>query len=237
MTDDSLFIKQAVDALVSTSEDNDLINPTIRELLQRIKFDKPQHQKLQQFKRTNFVNDQTFTNEISPNNSIPSPTTFSMKNSNEIEEKLKYIIPDQTVVDPMHFSSLTSSISTPSLINGNVSRSNSSVTVNSTLSSYDTTSPAVSKKISDSENSVSYPCLKCDLAFLRSSDLRRHEKAHILTLPHICPRCGKGFARKDALKRHANTLTCDRNRKKLQEIAGNKFEEIIARAQKEGVSI
>ena len=60
-----------------------------------------------------------------------------------------------------------------------------------------------------------YKCSDCHLAFFRSSDLRRHEKIHLPVLPNICPQCSKGFARKDALKRNFNTLTCRRNRNKL----------------------
>ncbi|CCK67915.1 Met31p KNAG_0A02260 [Huiozyma naganishii CBS 8797] len=82
-----------------------------------------------------------------------------------------------------------------------------------------------------------YPCAQCELEFLRPGDLRRHEKAHSIASPHICSRCGKGFARKDALKRHFNTLTCSRNRKKLMKMAGDNFEALIAKAQRDGISI
>ena len=49
------------------------------------------------------------------------------------------------------------------------------------------------------------------MSFRRSSDLKRHEKQHLSIPPNICEHCGKGFARKDALKRHIGTLTCKRN--------------------------
>lgn len=56
-----------------------------------------------------------------------------------------------------------------------------------------------------------FPCDKCPMSFRRSSDLKRHEKQHLSIPPNICSSCGKGFARKDALKRHIGTLTCKRN--------------------------
>lgn len=56
-----------------------------------------------------------------------------------------------------------------------------------------------------------FPCDKCPMSFRRSSDLKRHEKQHLTIPPNICQFCGKGFARKDALKRHIGTLTCKRN--------------------------
>lgn len=57
-------------------------------------------------------------------------------------------------------------------------------------------------------------CSKCLMSFRRSSDLKRHEKQHLSIPPNICELCGKGFARKDALKRHVSTLTCKRNAEK-----------------------
>ena len=60
-----------------------------------------------------------------------------------------------------------------------------------------------------------YKCSNCGISFKRSSDLKRHEKIHLKVPPNICPLCHKGFARKDALKRHVDTLTCKRNRQRL----------------------
>lgn len=71
-----------------------------------------------------------------------------------------------------------------------------------------------SKKDDDEEGSNEtrkYACTKCLMSFRRSSDLKRHEKQHLTIPPNICELCGKGFARKDALKRHMGTLTCKRN--------------------------
>ncbi|RKP32191.1 hypothetical protein METBISCDRAFT_29734 [Metschnikowia bicuspidata] len=59
-----------------------------------------------------------------------------------------------------------------------------------------------------------YPCEDCLRSFHRSSDLRRHVKQHFKIPANICAQCGKGFARKDALKRHLGTMTCKRNASK-----------------------
>lgn len=56
-----------------------------------------------------------------------------------------------------------------------------------------------------------FPCQDCEMLFRRSSDLKRHAKQHLTVPANICSLCGKGFARRDALKRHAGTMTCKRN--------------------------
>lgn len=74
---------------------------------------------------------------------------------------------------------------------------------------------------SDDGTPRNYKCKDCGMGFKRSSDLKRHEKIHLKVPPNICPLCRKGFARRDALKRHVNTLTCKRNRQRLlKELAG-----------------
>ncbi|KAG0672679.1 hypothetical protein C6P40_004938 [Pichia californica] len=80
-----------------------------------------------------------------------------------------------------------------------------------------------SRKISNQSEEVdnngeilrNFKCSNCGISFKRSSDLKRHEKIHLKVPPNICPLCHKGFARKDALKRHVDTLTCKRNRMRL----------------------
>lgn len=67
---------------------------------------------------------------------------------------------------------------------------------------------------SESPEDRKYQCHKCTMNFKRSSDLKRHEKQHLSIPPNICEDCGKGFARKDALKRHIGTATCKRNAQK-----------------------
>lgn len=81
----------------------------------------------------------------------------------------------------------------------------------------DKSSPSPSTENSDTQNSIGarkFPCDNCAMSFNRSSDLKRHEKQHLKIPANICPQCGKGFARKDALKRHLGTLTCKRNASK-----------------------
>lgn len=78
-----------------------------------------------------------------------------------------------------------------------------------------------SESLNDGSNIDGIPrnfkCADCSISFKRSSDLKRHEKIHLKTPPNVCPKCHKGFARRDALKRHVGTLTCDRNRLRLLE--------------------
>ncbi|KAI9207450.1 uncharacterized protein BJ171DRAFT_408263, partial [Polychytrium aggregatum] len=38
--------------------------------------------------------------------------------------------------------------------------------------------------------------------FARSHDLTRHIQTHTRERPHVCPRCHRQFARRDALRRH-----------------------------------
>ncbi|WEJ93426.1 transcriptional regulator of sulfur amino acid metabolism [Yamadazyma tenuis] len=64
---------------------------------------------------------------------------------------------------------------------------------------------------SQSPEERKFQCSRCTMNFKRSSDLKRHENQHLTIPPNICEFCGKGFARKDALKRHVGTATCKRN--------------------------
>lgn len=87
----------------------------------------------------------------------------------------------------------------------------------------------------DSTGEKKFRCAKCSLEFSRSSDLRRHEKTHFAILPNICPQCGKGFARKDALKRHYDTLTCRRNRTKLLTAGGESINELLKKVKQSNI--
>jgi curved DNA-binding protein CbpA len=64
-----------------------------------------------------------------------------------------------------------------------------------------------------SNRSKQYMCELCPQAFSRSHgnlyiklDLKRHQYIHSRDKPFTCPRCGRGFSRRDALKRHEKSL-------------------------------
>ncbi|RKO93339.1 hypothetical protein BDK51DRAFT_16037, partial [Blyttiomyces helicus] len=43
-------------------------------------------------------------------------------------------------------------------------------------------------------------CDFCPARFARNHDLRRHERSlHNTLKPHVCPECGRSFARSDAV--------------------------------------
>ncbi|CAI8502888.1 unnamed protein product [Hanseniaspora opuntiae] len=60
-------------------------------------------------------------------------------------------------------------------------------------------------------------CDLCPKTFDDPNNYRLHKKQHVIMNggKNVCPKCFKGFARTDAMKRHLGTKTCDRNRKKL----------------------
>ncbi|CCE65487.1 hypothetical protein TPHA_0L01320 [Tetrapisispora phaffii CBS 4417] len=112
-----------------------------------------------------------------------------------------------------------------------ISKANKPSQVNTKLNNDNTFSDLNDDKdgIQANESRI-YKCNHCSLVFRRSSDVRRHERTHLRILPNICKQCGKGFARKDALKRHSNTLTCNRNRERLLSMGGS-IDEILKQAE------
>jgi len=128
-------------------------------------------------------------------------------------------------------SNITSQDKTWSLQSNSTTQSN----ITSPIESYSHGSNgSIESKNSINSNDIKpFICQDCSLSFRRSSDLRRHQRAHLPILPHICKMCGKGFARKDALKRHSDTLTCKRNREKLLSSGGD-VESILNEAKRQG---
>lgn len=234
MSEEILFIKQAIDALISTSEEIPTVNPTVRELLERMKLIGID-QSITSHSPNSNNNDNK--NHLTNNSFLPPHSVSSSftQTNGAIQEKFKYVIPNQTMMDTMNFKP----ISIPSVLNNNMPPIDSKPTGTSISSKNSTrsTQKVGRRRKKEKPPEEKFHCNKCELVFTKITELRRHEKGHLLILPHICPRCGKGFARKDALKRHGNTLTCDRNRKKLRETLGEKYEEYIARAQRDGISI
>lgn len=204
MSDEALFFRQAAEAIVATSLNAANVDPTIRELLSRIKYVNP---KLPQA--------QAQVGQVS-SDSVP-------ENKSNDHNTLEFF------TNPLNLSMAEAGSShahmdegfTPPLKSGKKSASES----------LQNETKGESEKSSSDEKK--YSCSKCKLEFRRTSDLRRHERTHLPVLPNICSQCGKGFARKDALKRHSNTLTCRRNRSKLLSIGGD-INEILERAQQTG---
>ncbi|XP_075193820.1 uncharacterized protein LOC142292378 [Anomaloglossus baeobatrachus] len=53
-------------------------------------------------------------------------------------------------------------------------------------------------------------CTQCDKAFLRSSDLTRHQRSHLEERPYVCNQCGKCFRRNTSLLIHERIHTGER---------------------------
>ncbi|RLV90455.1 Transcriptional regulator MET32 [Spathaspora sp. JA1] len=211
--EDQRFLRLARDALVATAQgvsghDNQLVDPTISDLLTRLQYaSSPHGNPISQSEKIKADNEgklmiQGFYSQF-PNlsNDIFTGSTNRPKqtenygglqthNPSGDEEGWNFLIGDSggRSSSILESSSRTQSIS--------LSRKSSSAGDNS-------------------ENpSRKFLCDKCSMSFRRSSDLKRHEKQHLSIPPNICELCGKGFARKDALKRHMGTLTCKRNSEK-----------------------
>ena len=239
MSEEILFIKQAIDALISTSEEESTLIPTIPELLERMRptnlsLDMTTY--LPNSNNDNSSNGDPVKSEYLFSSSIISGSLSFIVDDNELQDKFKYITPKKAQLNTVNHtpiritSSLNGSQMTSKMSDIPISTNN-----HTSFISFRQRKDHRRKKIELPEKK--FHCNKCELIFTKVTELKRHEKGHMLILPHVCSNCGKGFARKDALKRHGNTLTCNRNRRKLKEILGDKYEDYIARAHREGISI
>ena len=264
MSVEATFFKQAAEAIVATSLNISNVDPTIKELLKRIKHDgidfgamtqgdstnrngiTPEYTPVQHIQNNNFHSNNNIHNQNDHRSPHDSESYTDMFNqhlaSSPGNSESVTLIPNPTSGKDYNNIAKEDILSTESVFSSFMDSQNKQQ-----QQQYDkppsmhtmqqkVTKPKQKKKVEDNLEKK-YPCSQCDLVFFRSSDLRRHEKAHSLVLPHICSKCGKGFARKDALKRHQDTLTCKRNRNKLIEITNGKVEEFLERAKKEGISL
>ncbi|SCU85130.1 LADA_0D05864g1_1 [Lachancea dasiensis] len=209
MNEDAVFFQQAAEALIATSLKNSNVDPTIKELLNRLKHVKPG----------------------------VSATRVPQQIPLENKSVLDYF--DQLLSNTDVISTSTDAVSSSSFGSGadrKRRRSDTAEHGSQDERKDDGSGSKGSTSLDDDPTAKKFPCAKCDLIFRRSSDLRRHERAHLPILPNICTLCGKGFARKDALKRHFDTMTCKRNREKLLSIGGD-INEILEKAKLNGAKV
>lgn len=211
MSDEALFFRQAAEAIVATSLNAANVDPTIRELLSRIKYVNPSLPQAQAQ-----VGQGTAGSE-------PAMDDGQVSESANDHNVLEFF------TNPLHLN-MAEHNSTFAAMNEEISPPAKSRKRSASEGLQTETKGEGDRSSSDEKK---YSCSKCKLEFRRTSDLRRHERTHLPVLPNICSQCGKGFARKDALKRHSNTLTCRRNRSKLLSIGGD-INEILERAQQTG---
>ncbi|CDO93801.1 unnamed protein product [Kluyveromyces dobzhanskii CBS 2104] len=291
MNEDSIFFQKAAEAIMVTSLNSEKVDPTIRELLNRVKYVSTSVQPSHQASNLPFSALGSASSQYAANNNshINQRNSISYQNSShnaspinaphalesvgpagviapENKTILNYF--DRLLSNPVNFvnrkidasphanghSPVNHSRSTPVLLHDHetYNQHQASTDLENSLKKRKLDASKPSDPISDpasaqydihSTDSNSgdlddkrFPCDKCHMVFRRSSDLRRHERQHLPILPNICTLCGKGFARKDALKRHFDTQTCKRNRQKLLSIGGD-INEILERARQSGATI
>lgn len=180
--EDAHFLRLAHDALVATSKESNLIvDPTIQDLLRRLQY------------------------ALSPHgNPIKRLESIRANESGQLMIQNFY----------NGFPNLSNDIFTGSNNPSNSDNPGWNFLIDKQPSASASPEPVDSSSEltgSKRKNERKFPCTSCTMSFRRSSDLKRHEKQHLSIPANICPQCGKGFARKDALKRHLGTLTCKRN--------------------------
>lgn len=252
MTEDDVFFRRAAEAIVATSLNVSNVDPTIRELLKRITVNNDID--IFNIKQNEPIKEQIIKEEQYLSNEDDSDVSYITKNSQRLESLItatsssqERMMDNASVLldfstdsnkssnDPQnsirkndHLEFQTDLFQVPKRLNdiNKFELLNGAKSVDQQES--DSRPWKKVKSLKDGHYSgKEYPCNKCHLIFGRSSDLRRHEKAHLPILPNICSQCGKGFARKDALRRHFDTLTCKRNRSKLLSIGEGSLNQII----------
>lgn len=193
---DEIYTKEDLAFLKAASEVVKLhqhsIDPTIRDILNRLQY------------------------QQSPHGGFPISSQFIEEtNNSNINEKIQ-VEEDHEIVHNQNLQThqqLQYNDDFPQL-STDIFKTNEEV-IDEHISNQNQRPPSIIPKVRYEELPRNYPCNICTLSFKRSSDLKRHEKIHLDVPPNVCPQCSKGFARKDALKRHINTLTCKRNRERL----------------------
>lgn len=246
--EDRKFLRAAAEAIVATSMNNE-IDPTILELLRRIQYANAPNPT---GTTTSVItpgdpSSSTTRNPLEPLNSVShTPNTINNFGSAGLDNGLNIAKNSHhfPTFNLNYFENIENNRSNST--NNNNNNNNHLDTDPASVSSWSisqqtptpqshtsSTPPSAKQPSSSIGETKPFICTDCTLSFRRSSDLRRHQRAHLPILPHICKMCGKGFARKDALKRHSDTLTCKRNREKLLSSGGD-VESILEEAKKQG---
>lgn len=258
MSEDVIFFRRAAEAIVTTSLNSDNINPTIRELLNRVTVKpncKDDDKKKDGINNTDTDQDTSDFQNLTP--LLENISSISKDNNQHTNNKTDKAYTSKSLIATGNTDNKTTMENAAVLLEFFTKNDQDNNDFNHDSDHYRYQEPRRFKNISDSKfhqpdsfdnlstswkkvkslegsrktNIKEFPCHKCHLIFGRSSDLRRHETAHLTILPNICSQCGKGFARKDALKRHFDTLTCRRNRVKLLRTGDGNVSRLIQSAK------
>lgn len=255
MPEDDIFFRRAAEAIVATSLNTENAHPAIKELLKRLSVNqgsfegifgatlntekKHNNRELADMEQESDSLDSSYT--LEKNQNVESLISIKPSNKMAALNNASFLLDFGTsrpnIGNTPNTQTPVHTLSAPLPETGRAPRNFNNSVVDDSFSRTVSASPKEEhpgewkrmKALQEptSENMREFPCSKCHLIFGRSSDLRRHEKAHLPILPNICPQCGKGFARKDALKRHFDTLTCKRNRSKLLSIGEGDITQLI----------